>query len=65
VRHGRGDSVIYYPAQSTASVFIYQRAGLETPVVFAFGLVMTVVALGVLLGLTIPYWGLVGQPLAP
>ncbi len=60
-----GDSVIYYPAQSTASVFIYQRAGLQTPVVFAFGLVMTVVALAVLLGLTIPYWGLGGQPLLP
>lgn len=60
-----GDSVIYYAAQSTASVFIYQRAGLGSAVVFGFGVVMTVVAIAVLLGLTIPYWKLVGQPLAP
>lgn len=60
-----GDSVIYYGAQSTASVFIYQRAGLGSPVVFGFGVVMTVVAIGVLLGLTLPYWELVGQPLTP
>ncbi|MBM3942457.1 MAG: hypothetical protein FJ316_05950 [SAR202 cluster bacterium] len=60
-----GDSVIYYPAQATASVLIYYRAGLPAPLVFGFGLAMTVVAIGVLFGLVLPYWGWIGLPLTP
>ena len=60
-----GDSVIYYSAQSTSGVFIFQRANLSAPLVFAFGLVMTLVAVGVLFGIVLPYWDLVGQPLVP
>ena len=58
-----GDSVVYYPAGGTSGVFIYQRAGIAAPEVFRFGLIMTLVAIGALFLLVLPYWGLVGQPL--
>ena len=43
-----GDSVVYYPAGAASSVFIFQRAGLRASEVFWFGVVMTLVAIGVL-----------------
>ena len=57
-----GDTPVYYPAGSTSGVFIFDRAAVSASEVIRFGLVMTIVALGVLF-LTIPYWDLVGQPL--
>ena len=60
-----GDSVVYYPAGAASSVFIFQRAGLRAPEVFRFGLVMTVVAIGVLFAVALPYWGMVGEGLMP
>ena len=51
-----------YPAGSTSGVFIFDRAAVSASEVIRFGLVMTVVALGVLF-LSLPYWELVGQPL--
>ena len=41
---------------------LFNRAAVSASEVIRFGLVMTVVALGVLF-LTLPYWELVGQPL--
>ena len=58
-----GDSVVYYPAGGTASIFIYQRAEIKAPEVFRFAVVMTVVSIGVLFALVLPYWALVGEPL--
>lgn len=60
-----GDSVVYYPAGATASVFIFQRANIRSPEVFRFGITMTVVAIGLLFVLMLPYWNLVGEGLTP
>ena len=60
-----GDSVVYYPASSASSVFIFQRAEITAPEVFRFGVLMTLVAIGVLFAVAMPYWGLVGEPLVP
>ena len=57
-----GDTPVYYPAGSTSGVFIFERAAVKATEVIRFGLVMTVVALGVVF-LTLPYWNLVGEPL--
>ena len=57
-----GDTPVYYPAGSTSGVFIFERAAVRASEVIRFGLVMTVVALGVVF-LTLPYWNLVGEPL--
>lgn len=57
-----GDTPVYYPAGSTSGVFIFERAAVKASEVIRFGLIMTVVALGVVF-LTLPYWSLVGQPL--
>ena len=58
-----GDSVVYYPAGGAASVFSFQRANLRSPEVFRLGLIMTVVAIGVLFAIVLPYWNLVGEGL--
>ena len=60
-----GDSVVYYPASSASSVFIFQRAEITGPEVFRFGVLMTLVAMVVLFAVAVPYWGLVGQSLVP
>lgn len=60
-----GDSVVYYPAGSASSVFIFQRAGIRAPEVFRFGLVMTGVAMAVLFAIVLPYWSLIGESLTP
>lgn len=60
-----GDSVVYYPAGAASSVFIFHRAGISAPEVFRFGVVMTVVAIGVLFAVALPYWGMVGEGLVP
>ena len=60
-----GDSVVYYPAGSASSVIIFQRAGITAPEVFRIGVLMTLVAIGVLFAVAVPYWGLVGEPLVP
>ena len=58
-----GDTPVYYPAGSTSGVFIFQRAAVRAIEVFRFGLAMTVVTIGTLFLLAMPYWGLVGEPL--
>ena len=57
-----GDTPVRYPAGSMSGVFIFDRAAVSASEVIRFGLVMTVVALGVLF-LTLLYRDLVGQPL--
>ena len=58
-----GDSVVYYPAGSTASVIIFHRANISAPEVFRFGIIMTLVAIAVLFVVVLPYWNLIGLPL--
>ena len=58
-----GDTPVYYPAGSTSGVFIFERASVGAAEVIRFGLIMTVVAIGTLFLLALPYWNLVGQPL--
>ena len=60
-----GDSVVYYSAGGTASVFIFQRANIANPEIFRFAVTMTVIATAILLLGVVPYWGLVGHPLVP
>ena len=58
-----GDAVLYYPAQSASSLVVYERGHLTAPEIFRFGLWMTLIAFAVVLGVALPYWALVGQPL--
>ena len=58
-----GDSVVYYPAGSTASIMIFQRAQIPARNVLRFGLIMVVVSIAVSLLLAVPYWSWVGEPL--
>jgi len=60
-----GDSVVYYPASATASVFIYQRAEIRAAEVLRMGIVMTGIAIGVLFLIVLPYWSMVGESLTP
>ena len=60
-----GDSVVYYPASATASVFIYQRAEIRAVEVVRMGVVMTFIAIGVLFLIVLPYWSMVGESLTP
>ena len=59
-----GDAVVFYPAGSTASVFIFQRADIKSQEVFRFGLIMTAIAIAVVF-LIFPYWNLAGEGLVP
>jgi di/tricarboxylate transporter len=58
-----GDAVLYYPAQSASSLVIYERGHLRAGEVFRFGLWMTLVAYVAILGVALPYWALIGEPL--
>ena len=60
-----GDSAVYYGAGGTSAVFIFQRANISNPEIFRFGITMTVAVIAVLTLLVVPYWNLVGYPLAP
>ena len=57
-----GSSLRYFPAFSY-SVFVFQQANIRTLEVFKLGLLMTLVAIAVLFGLALPYWGLLGESL--
>ena len=58
-----GDSVVYYPAASAGSVFIYQRADISAPEVLRVGVIMTLLAVAVLMVFAVPYWNAVGEGL--
>ena len=49
-----GDAVLSYPAQSTASLVVYERGHRSDPEIFRFGLWMTVVAYVVILVAAVP-----------
>lgn len=58
-----GDAVLYYPAQSSSSLVVYQRGHLAAGDIFWFGVWMTLVAYATVLLIALPYWALVGEPL--
>ena len=60
-----GDAVVYYPAQSPSSVFIFTRANLAGPEVFRLGMIMTLAAMAILFAVVLPYWSLLGESLTP
>lgn len=59
-----GDAVLYYPAQSASSLVVYERGHLRAAEIFWFGCLMTIVAIIVALFVALPYWNLIGEPLA-
>ena len=58
-----GDSLVYYSAAGTASVFIFLQANIRNPEIFRWALVMTVVSIAVLFLVAVPYWSLLGESL--
>jgi di/tricarboxylate transporter len=58
-----GDAVVYYPAQSSSALVIYERGHVSAAEMLKFGLWMTVVGWVAILVVALPWWALVGQPL--
>src|SRR5438093_232381 len=58
-----GDAVIYYPAQSSSALVIYERGHVSAAEMLRFGLWMTLVGWLAILVVALPWWSLVGQPL--
>ncbi len=59
-----GDAVVYYPAQSASALVIYERGHVSIGEVLRFGLWMTLVGWVAILAVALPWWTLVGEPLA-
>ena len=58
-----GDAVIYYPAQSPSALVIYEHGHVSAGEFLRFGLWMTLVGWAAILGVALPWWNLIGQPL--
>jgi solute carrier family 13 (sodium-dependent dicarboxylate transporter), member 2/3/5 len=58
-----GDAVVYYPAQSSSALVIYERGHVSAGEMLKFGLWMTLVGWIAILVVALPWWSLVGQPL--
>src|SRR5215470_11223718 len=58
-----GDAVVYYPAQSSSALVIYERGHVSAGEVLRFGLWMTLVGWIAILVVALPWWTLVGEPL--
>jgi sodium-dependent dicarboxylate transporter 2/3/5 len=58
-----GDAVVYYPAQSSSALVIYERGHVSAGEVLRFGLWMTLVGWIAILVVALPWWALVGEPL--
>jgi solute carrier family 13 (sodium-dependent dicarboxylate transporter), member 2/3/5 len=58
-----GDAVVYYAAQSTSALVIYERGHVSAGEILGFGLGMTIVAWLAIVLVALPWWGAVGQPL--
>jgi di/tricarboxylate transporter len=58
-----GDAVVYYPAQSSSALVIYERGHVSAGEILRFGLWMTLVGWIAILVVALPWWSLVGEPL--
>ena len=58
-----GDAVVYYPAQSSSALVIYERGHVSAGEVLRFGIWMTLVAWIAIVLVALPWWSLVGEPL--
>jgi anion transporter len=58
-----GDAVVYYPAQSSSALVIYERGHVSAGEMLRFGLWMTLVAWVAIVVVALPWWALVGEPL--
>ena len=58
-----GDAVVYYPAQSSSALVIYERGHVSAGEMLRFGLWMTLVGWVAILFVALPWWALVGEPL--
>jgi solute carrier family 13 (sodium-dependent dicarboxylate transporter), member 2/3/5 len=58
-----GDAVIYYPAQSASALVIYERGHVTAGEILRFGVWMTLVGWVAILGVALPWWRFVGEPL--
>ena len=58
-----GDAVVYYPAQSSSALVIYERGHVSAGEIFRFGLWMTLLGWVTVLLVALPWWSLVGQSL--
>jgi len=58
-----GDAVVYYAAQSTSALVIYERGHVSAGEILGFGLGMTLVAWLAIVLVALPWWTVVGQPL--
>jgi solute carrier family 13 (sodium-dependent dicarboxylate transporter), member 2/3/5 len=58
-----GDAVVYYPAQSSSALVIYERGHVSAGEMLRFGLWMTLVGWAAILLVALPWWALVGEPL--
>jgi anion transporter len=58
-----GDAVVYYPAQSSSALVIYERGHVSAGEVLRFGIWMTLVGWVAILLVALPWWALVGEPL--
>jgi len=58
-----GDAVIYYPAQSSSALVIYERGHVSAGEMLRFGLWMTLVGWVVILLVALPWWTLIGESL--
>src|SRR5207244_2446389 len=56
-----GDAVVYYPAQSSSALVIYERGHVSAREMLRFGLWMTLVGWVAILVVALPWWGFVGQ----
>ena len=58
-----GDTVVYYAAQSTSALVIYERGHVSAGEILKFGIWMTLVGWVAIVLVALPYWSLVGEPL--
>jgi anion transporter len=58
-----GDAVVYYPAQSSSALVIYERGHVSAGEILKFGLGMTLVGWVAILLVALPWWALLGEPL--
>jgi di/tricarboxylate transporter len=59
-----GDAVLYYPVQSASALVIYERGHVTASEILTFGLWMTLVAYVTIVAVAVPWWTLMGEPLA-